>query len=704
MGKLKIHIIVPLTIIGMAYLFSDSLYAMFGMKNYTSIHMILELMSIVVSFTIAIQAWMIFPHTLSNHRLVMGGLFLAIGILDLLHTISYKGMPFFFSEGSVQKATWFWIVARSTSALFFIIVLLPEKVVRPRIRYYVYLLFIAYAIVWACVIIIGSEKLPILVMDGIGTTLLKNMIEYVIISLHLITLWFVVRFSREKNENIPIFTIALFYLIFAEFMFTQYIHVYDIKNFIGHLFKVAGYYYLLHSIYISSVEEPYKAQKETEAIMKHMAYHDELTGLPNLRYFKEKLAEVIMKGDVNALHAVVMLNIARFGFINDSLGYSMGDKLLQKVADRLVVSLPKDVFISRMSTNQFILYVTHKHDLQEISSRIIESFSQPLQIEHLDITIQVRMGIAHYSKEVNNMELLIQSSHTAMNEAKRQNKEFIYYHSLMNEKSYERLILESDLHKALDEGQFSLVYQPQIHSHTGKIIAVEALIRWQHPTMGMVTPNKFISILEETGLIIPVGEWVLRTACKQLKAWHNDGHSLGISVNLSVRQFYHVDLLKTIENILKETNLDPSILELEITESMTMDINHAKDILRKLKELGVRISIDDFGTGYSSLSYLKELAIDRLKIDQSFVRGVSTNENDEMIVSTIISMTKHMKIEAVAEGVENLDHLLALKQKECLHLQGYLFSRPLDAATFSQCFDEIQNKAENYTKVHVQIQ
>ena len=281
-----------------------------------------------------------------------------------------------------------------------------------------------------------------------------------------------------------------------------------------------------------------------------------------------------------------------------------------------------------------------------------------------------------------------------MHEAQKVTERYVFYHSAMAKQLVEHLMLEHDLHHSVQNGELFLDYQPQVDLQTGQIYSVEALVRWNHPKKGWISPGTFIPIAEETGLIVPIGEWILETACKQIKKWHDEGISnISVAVNLSIRQFFQQNLVEMVEDILKRTNLSPHYLELEITESMTMDTSHTIQVLKELKKLGVKIAVDDFGTGYSSMSYLKDFPIDRLKIDRSFINNVQTNQHDGALTSMIISMAKHLQLQVVAEGVEEVDQLAFLTERHCDSIQGYLFSKPVSPDEISANFFEIQKKA-----------
>ncbi|MBP1934682.1 bifunctional diguanylate cyclase/phosphodiesterase [Ammoniphilus resinae] len=696
-------LLLPFLIIALVFIFREKLYGVFGVENYLSIHTLLELSSLIVSFTIAIQAWMIFPYTLSNRHLFIGSLFFCMGLFDLFHAFNYQGMPFFFTESSAHKATWFWVVSRITLAFsLLLIVLSPRKQLLPWKRWLMYACSLIYFFIWSFCIIWKSDALPTLAVDGEGTTSLKNSLEYLVIILHLATL-LILYFKRNQDSTpYPMLIVSLVYFSIGEYRFTLYLGVYDITNFIRHCFKLMGYYYLLRSLYFSSVEEPFLHQKRAEEKLTYLAYYDELTSLPNQRFFMEDLMKRLQKDPKQRL-ALFMLEIDRFKMMNDSLGYHVGDQIVQSVANCLKQCLPPKIILARMMGNQFVIALPHLADekeIKEICLLIKKAFESVIQVQLLDLKMNVRIGVTIYPKDGDSVNVLLKNTHVALNEARDQKSSCMIYHPSMDEKAYRRLVLTNDLYRAIENKEFHVLYQPQIDTRTGKIIALEALLRWDHPKKGRISPAEFIPIAEETGLIISIGEWVIRKVCQQLRKWQDDGFApMGVAVNLSTLQFYQENLAERVEGILKEAGISPFCLELEITESMTINIEQSREALLKLKKLGVSISIDDFGTGYSSLQYLKQLAIDRIKIDQSFIRGLVHDQQDDVIVTTFISITQKMNIDVIAEGVETIDQLSILQQKQCHQVQGYLFSPPLTPETLTQQYYEIQNKAKEYVRV-----
>lgn len=426
-------------------------------------------------------------------------------------------------------------------------------------------------------------------------------------------------------------------------------------------------------------------QHEIIERMNYIAFHDELTGLPNRHFFKLRLTQMLKEAEENKqMFALIFLDLDRFKNINDTLGHSNGDLLLQIVGERIQNSLNGRGIVARLGGDEFTILlpdITHLSKATREADRLIEEFAKPVIIDGYELYITASLGIAFYPHDGNTVDKLMKHVDTAMYQAKDCGmNNYMVYTSAMNEKGMQRFKLESSLRKAIQNEEFVVYYQPQINILSGDIIGLEALIRWQHPELGLVPPSDFIPLAEETGLILAIGDWVLKTACHQIKIWQNEGLGpIRVSVNLSTRQFLQHNLVSKISEILTETELEPDNLELEITESMTMDVEHAIATLNELKKIGINLSLDDFGTGYSSLSYLKKFSVDHLKIDRSFVRDILTDSNDADIVATIIAMAHSLGLSVIAEGVETMAQLQYLKGLGCDKVQGYLFSPPLPA-------------------------
>ncbi|MGA9225418.1 MAG: EAL domain-containing protein [Mesobacillus sp.] len=419
-----------------------------------------------------------------------------------------------------------------------------------------------------------------------------------------------------------------------------------------------------------------------------MAYHDALTGLPNRRLFDQRVQAALAKTNVSEGEklCLMFLDLDRFKIVNDSLGHTMGDKLLRYVSENLKKCIGNEAVISRQGGDEFAILLEHttKEEAKAVADRILNTMSELFLIDGTEVYITTSVGMSFYPDDGEDLGVLLSKADIAMYQAKKQGRNnYQSYDILLDKQAFEKLQIENELRKALERNEFELHYQPIFQLCSNKIVGAEALLRWKNEKVGSVPPQAFIPIAEETGLIVPIGEWVLKTALLQLKSWRLEGmEPLTISVNLSVRQFYQPKLIQMIRETLQETGVDPCCLTIEITESMTMDVEAASFILHELKKLGVNISIDDFGTGYSSLNYLKRFPIDHLKIDRSFIQDIANNKSDENIATTIILMAHNLGLSVIAEGVETQEQLALLKHHKCNEAQGYLFSKPVPAEQF----------------------
>jgi diguanylate cyclase (GGDEF)-like protein/PAS domain S-box-containing protein len=428
--------------------------------------------------------------------------------------------------------------------------------------------------------------------------------------------------------------------------------------------------------------------KQYETTLQRMASHDTLTGLPNRALLQDRLENAIHFSARNAQSVwVVFVDLDRFKFVNDTMGHQAGDALLKIVADRLQTAVRESDTVARIGGDEFVLVLPECGDgpyglASDVIQRIMDSVVKPLTIQGSDFFLSCSMGVAVYPNDGEDATTLMAHADVAMYRAKEMGRNtFQFYTTAMNDQAMERLRIEGELRHAIDLEELTVHYQPQVDLHTGAIVGLEALVRWNHPILGMVQPGSFIGLAEETGLIIPMGAWVLRTACAQARAWHAMGFDrLRIAVNLSARQFTQADLPQSIATILQETGLAPHFLEIELTESSVMaDIERNIQMLRELKSLGIQLSVDDFGTGHSSLAYLKRLPLDTLKIDRSFVCDIATSEDDASIVSSIITLSHNLKLNVIAEGVETQDQVDILRAQGCDQMQGYFFCKPLPA-------------------------
>lgn len=445
---------------------------------------------------------------------------------------------------------------------------------------------------------------------------------------------------------------------------------------------------------ILAVGRDLSERKRMESKIRHMAYYDDLTGLPNRRLFRDKLEAEMGKVQSGGGVAVLYLDIDRFKLVNDSFGHDYGDMLLMQVAARFTRCVGDGDFLARTEGDEFALYYTNietQEQLTGLGERIGESLEQSFLIGEYLIHITASIGISHYTGcPDETADLLMKYADIALSRSKDTGKNnYQIFNADMNAISLTRLTMENELRRAIGKSEFMLVYQPQIDIEHGILVGMEALIRWNHPERGLISPKDFIPLAEDTGLIVSIGEWVIYEACKQNKLWQDAGFpAVPVSVNLSMRQFLQHNLKGKIQSILDRTGLPPRYLELEITESMTMDVDFATNSLLELKSLGVQISIDDFGTGYSSLHLLKKFPIDKLKIDRSFVRDVMLDPNDAAIVTTIISMTHHLNLLVIAEGVETEEQMRFLHENQCHQIQGYWFSPPVPAIQMQEMMGE----------------
>ncbi|MFJ7726566.1 putative bifunctional diguanylate cyclase/phosphodiesterase [Neobacillus sp. NPDC097160] len=414
-----------------------------------------------------------------------------------------------------------------------------------------------------------------------------------------------------------------------------------------------------------------------------MSFHDELTGLANKTLFDEKvdIAIKLYKNTHGKMLGVLYFDLDRFKLINDYLGHNIGDQILKIIAQRIQSSVRRNDIAARQGNDEFTILLDNvtKHEVDILAQRFADQIAEPIMIKGQEVFLTPSIGISLYPADGKNANDLIRKADMAMYHAKKEGRNNIqFYHANLEKNNSNRIILENELRKAIEKNEFILHYQPIIDLATNKINGVEALIRWEHPEQGIVLPDKFIPIAEETGMIIPIGEMVLRKACYQLKKWRESELLLPtISVNISIRQFYQPNLVSMIEQIINETSIEPNCLTIEITESMTMDVEKASIILNDLKNIGVNISIDDFGTGYSSLSYLKKFPIDNLKIDRSFISDIAKSKDDENIATMILLMADNLGLSVIAEGVETREQLGVLRQHRCNEAQGFLFSKPL---------------------------
>jgi diguanylate cyclase (GGDEF)-like protein/PAS domain S-box-containing protein len=427
-------------------------------------------------------------------------------------------------------------------------------------------------------------------------------------------------------------------------------------------------------------------KKQAEDRIQYLMYYDALTDLPNRALFQERFKQYMLRAQRDQKRvAYLHLDLDRFVTINDTLGHQKGDQLLQQVGRRLVNSVNKDDVVARLSGDEFAIAIpniAYDEDVESYLLPLLEAFAEPFQVVGQEIFLVPSIGVVMFPEDSDRYDELVRFGDTAVHVAKQgSGASYQLYQKTMNVDAAQKLDMENALRRALERKEYRLHYQPQIAMHSGEIIGVEALLRWERQGVGMVLPGQFIPLLEETGLIISVGEWVIRQACSDQQAWLKAGlPPLHVALNISPQQFRDKGLVDMIFKVLQESGSDPQGIELEITESSVMESpDTALQILGALHEKGVRIAVDDFGTGYSSLSYLKRFPLDVLKIDQSFVADVPGDEDDVAIVDTIIAMAHRLKLSVIAEGVENAEQAGFLREHDCDNVQGYYYGRPMPA-------------------------
>ncbi|KOS69714.1 diguanylate cyclase [Lysinibacillus contaminans] len=690
----------PLLLLLPILFYSEHLYDVFKDEQYIYFHLAIQIIIIVFAMAIAIQTWLVFSHLKLERMLNIGVFFFIIALFEWVNIIEVHS---FVSVNTIQTsylAMWLHLIVRLLLAVGFILMIMKrEKPIQSNHRLVKYGKASILAVITLVILIKPPSFLQPFIVVGIQQSFWQNILQLSATCLQVIAIVILIKKYHFAFKRVTWLVSASVYLIISDVLFAIYKDPYAIGNVVALIYKIYAYFFFVKSIYYVSVEKPYqkllqiqKNLEQSEKELHYQAYHDDVTQLANERFLLKTL-----KADLqvdNGTKAIIAVEIDRLATIRSSLGISYSNKMLKLVADRIISVCPVNYFAAKLHEDQFVIYIKHYENKEELLHFCYTLKSamkkDPLQIQHFSLNGNLNIGIALHTKGCGSEETLLMQARLAMKEASRFPKRMLFYTPSMSDGMADRLSLEQELHQALANNEFFLEYQPQVNLKNGKIESVEALVRWQHPTRGQVSPSIFIPIAEESGLIIQLGEYVLEAACLQAKAWQELGlPKMKIAVNLSLGQLFQKNLVSKVEDILIRTKLEPHYLQLEITESMTMNIDQMTLLLRELKSLGIQIAVDDFGTGYSSLSYLKDFPIDCLKIDRVFVRNIQHDKNDEALVSMILSMAKHLRLKVVAEGIEEINQLAFFLEGECDYIQGYLFSKPITAEQLVATFEEL---------------
>lgn len=684
--------VLPLLLVIPLLSFSNQIYGVFQGNMYQDIKLVIQILIIVFTMAIAIQSYLVFSHLLSNQTLYIGNMFFIIALLELVSLFFSQSREWNFMNEPLH------ILIRLYLAIGFILIILnPKKRLTMNHRILTYgcsMLFVLGSVFLAYY---SPKVLPKNWLDTID-----NMVHLIAIILQILTIAIVSTYVKKLPKRSMWLISAAISLIVSDVFFIVSQDQNAIWDFSALIYQFLAFYFFLKAIYYTSVEKPFqqllKIKKDLEQSQKELrfqAYHDDITLLPNEHFLLKTLKENLHEH--KAQKAIIAIEIDRFAAIRSSIGISNSNKMMKLVAERIQSIVPPHYFATKLREGQFVIYIDHVKTIEELLQfclNLKSAMTDPLQVQLFSLNGSLNIGIALYEEQWTGEELLMHAQ-LAMREARQIPQRFLFYKPYMSKGIADRILLEQDLHNALANNEFYLDYQPQVNLKTGTIESVEALVRWRHPTRGFVPPDIFIPIAEECGLIIPLGKWILETACTQAKIWEKQGlPPMKVAVNLSLGQLFQQDLVEMVQDILHRTNLDPSFLQLEITESMTMNIDQMTQLLHELKALSIQIAVDDFGTGYSSLSYLKEFPIDCLKIDRTFVRNVPHNPNDEALVSMIISMAKHLRLKVVAEGIEEVEQLSFLIDGGCDYIQGYLFSKPISPQQITETYKDLHHRVE----------
>ncbi|MBG9453674.1 diguanylate cyclase [Lysinibacillus sphaericus] len=679
---------------------SNQVFGSFNEESYICLNLIIQVLIIVFTMAIAIQSWLVFSHLLLNQTLYIGNLFFIIALFELV-TLALAQYPM---AETLYWEIWLDLIMRLCLSIGFLFIILKRKKrLTMKDRNYTYSSSLLFVLLSLFLVYLSSKYFLLEEQLLLEANAIVHLFAAV---LQGVTIVILSKYKEELPKRVMWLISAAMYLIISDIFFAFIKDLKSIWGFSALIYQFFAFFFFLKAIYYTTVEKPFQQLLKIKRDLEHsqqelhfQAFHDDITKLPNEHLLLKTLKEDLH--DNSRQKAIIAIEIDRLAAIRSSIGINYSNTMMKLVAERIQAILPPHYFAAKLLEGQFIIYINHvktREELVQFCLNLKSAMKRPLQVQLFTLTGNLNIGIAPHEENCSGEELLMHAQ-LAMREASQIPQRVLFYKPYMSNGLADRLLLEQELHKALANEEFYLDFQPQVNLKTGKIDSVEALVRWRHPTRGFVSPELFIPIAEESGLIIPLGKWVLETACVQAKIWREQSlPPMKVAVNLSIGQLFQQDLVQMVQEILQCTKLEPKYLQLEITESMTMNIDQITQLLHELKEIGIQIAVDDFGTGYSSLSYLKDFPIDCLKIDRAFVRNIQHNPNDEALVSMILSMAKHLRLKVVAEGIEEVEQLAFLIAGGCDYIQGYLFSKPISAEEISKSFKELQSRARDVLK------
>lgn len=647
-------------------------------------HSIMEMFAIVVAVMIFFTAYGAPDFSRSARSILLSYAVLATALFDMLHMLAYIGMPDLYNPNSAHKSILFWLLGRMTVAIgLFIYVVMPEKHMIANIWRRLGLVATIIGVLLTGLLLLRYiDRIPRMFIIGQGLTPLKVWLEWGFFFLFSsIALILYLRRNTIEDCDVQRLLLSLLLMAVAELFFTLYVKVSNTANLLGHVYKVIAYYYLYGAIFTDTVRRPFRQ-------IAHLLVHDPTTRLPNRRGLTEHLNQMVAEARLlNRKFALILLNLDHFSSVNTIFGHEIGDMLLANVATRIQETLPEGAFLARFSNDEFCILLDYNHvgHAERIARAFQQSIAQGFLLGKDHVETSASIGIVVYPKDGYSVNTLLRHANLALHQSKRHGRNgFTVFSNDLTNVLERKVQVENGLKKALEQQELTLLYQPKVDLRSGRIAGAEALLRWQSRDLGTVSPAEFIPVAEETGQILAIGDWVMLEACLQIGRWYDKGLLVqGVAVNVSTRQFRQKDFVSKVKNVMSISHVPAGLLEIEITESAIMDnIEAAAVMLNDLSRHGVRITIDDFGTGYSSLNYLKAFALHALKIDQSFIRDIPGDPDDEMLVRMIITLANNLRLTVIAEGVETGQQLTYLENCQCDQIQGYYFSKPVAADEF----------------------